>query len=439
MPELSEGSTIAGRYRLLRRLGLGGMGEVWLALMEGAGPFRRRVVLKLVSPDRRGDERIEAMLADEARVLGLLHHPGIVTAIDFVADVALGPLLVLDFVDGPSLRSALKLARKRSLPLPHQLAAYIGAEVARALDFAHRAKDVSGNPLSIVHRDVSPDNVLLTSDGAVLLADFGVARAQGNLEVTNPGGAPKGKRAYMAPEQAAGQPIGPRADIFALGRVIGESIDDEPLPALKAVLDKATAEDPEQRYATAAQLAEALAHACPPPEEPTRAVAAWLLMAAPETLQPRETSPGITPHPGITPQASGAPRSVRARETAPELPLFHSVTARKRPARRVVIATLLALGVVGVPLWAWLKYGDTGRRLVAKVKPPTGELRIVTAPTGAEVYVDGTLRGYAPLLVKLAPGSHQLRVGSPRLERWRAAEIVIEANKPLSREIDLTQ
>src|SRR5436853_2106731 len=158
MPDLAEGATIAGRYRLLRRLGLGGMGEVWLALMEGAGPFRRRVVLKLVSPERRGDDRIESMLADEARVLGLLNHPGIVTALDFVQDGELGPLLVLDYVDGPSLRSALKVARRHSQSLPPQLAAFIGAEVARALDFAHRATDVRGELLQLVHRDVSPDN-----------------------------------------------------------------------------------------------------------------------------------------------------------------------------------------------------------------------------------------------------------------------------------------
>jgi serine/threonine protein kinase len=435
MPELAEGATIAGRYRLLRRLGLGGMGEVWLAMMEGAGTFRRKVVLKLVAPDRRGDERLESMLADEARVLGLLHHPGIVTALDFAEDPHLGPLLVLDYVDGPSLRSALKLAKRRQLGLPHELAAFIGAEVARALDFAHRAADVDGTALHLVHRDVSPDNVLLSSDGAVLLADFGVARATVNSEVTFPGAAPKGKRGYMAPEQAAGRPVGPQADVYSLGRVMAESIDGDPPEALKAVLDKATAAEPADRYASAAALAAALVAACPPPSEATLAVAAWLRQAAPEALQARDTSPGITPVSKPTPHRSGR----TAPEQPPEPPMFSSVTRRKWPAPRFVLTALFFAALLGAPLALWLRFADSGKQNQAKAKPPVGELRVVSAPTGAEIYVDGTLRGYAPLLVKLPPGRHQLRVGAPRLERWRAAEIVIEANKSVSREIDLTE
>lgn len=431
LPELAEGTKIAGRYVLLRRLGIGGMGEVWLAMLEAAAPFRRRVVVKLVSPDRRGDDRIEQMLADEARVLGLLHHQGIVTAVDF-QETDLGPVLVLDYVDGPSLRSALKLARKRGISLPPELAAYIGAEVARALDFAHRASDANGHLLDLVHRDVSPDNVLLSSDGGVLIADFGVARALGNSEVTHPGTAPKGKRGYMAPEQAAGQPIGPGADVYALGKVIAEAIDGEPLPALKAVLDKATAADVKDRYPSAADLAAGLSEACPPPQEPTKVLAAWLLAAAPEALSPRETSPGPTPSRATQPRLGRGPPT-------PEPLLFESVTKRMWPAPIKIVATVAAILIVAIPIGLWISYGEAPRRFVGKLRKPTGELRIVSAPTGAEVYVDGSLRGYAPLLVKVPPGRHQIRVGSPRLERWRAVEVVVEQDKAVSREIDLTE
>ena len=435
MPELEEGTKIAGRYVLLRRLGIGGMGEVWLAMMEAAAPFRRRVVMKLVAPDRRGDDRIEQMLADEARVLGLLHHQGIVTALDFL-ESEVGPVLVLDFVDGPSLRSALKLARKRGVALPQELAAFIGAEVARALDFAHRAPGGDGKPLHLVHRDVSPDNVLLSGEGGVLIADFGVARALGNQEVTNPGGAPKGKRGYMAPEQAAGQAVGPQADVYALGKVVAESIDGPPLPALQAVLDKACAVEPKDRYASAADLAAAFNEACPPPQEPTKVLAAWLLAAAPETLHPRETSPGQTPSRVTLPRAGRA-----SSPPAIEAPLFESVIRTKWPAPMKLVATGLAALVLAVPVVLWLRYAEGTRKLANKVlhREPTGELRLVSAPTGAEVYVDGSLRGYAPILVKLPPGRHQVRVGSPRLERWRAVEVVIEANKAVSREVDLTE
>ena len=139
MSELRQGDRIGGRYVLLERLGLGGMGEVWLADLEGAGAFRRRVVIKMLAPDRRGDKRIACMLADEARLVGLLHHPGIVAAIDYLESEAHGPIFVLEFVDGCSLRSALKISRRRNDLLPEALAAHVGAQVARALHAAHLA------------------------------------------------------------------------------------------------------------------------------------------------------------------------------------------------------------------------------------------------------------------------------------------------------------
>src|SRR5712691_5431702 len=178
MSELRQGDPVGGRYALIERLGLGGMGEVWLAELQGAGAFRRRVVIKVLAPERRGDARIASMLSDEARLVGLLHHPGIVAAIDYIETQSLGPIFVLDFVDGTSLRTALKIARRRNALLPEPLAAQIGAQVARALHAAHTACDRDGRPLNLVHRDISPENVLLSRSGAVYLGDFGVARAR---------------------------------------------------------------------------------------------------------------------------------------------------------------------------------------------------------------------------------------------------------------------
>src|SRR3954467_7199339 len=143
------------------------MGEVWLAELEGAGAFRRRVVLKVLAPERRGDPRVAAMLADEARVVGLLHHPGIVSALDYLETEEHGPIFVLEFVDGASLRTVLKLARRHNAVLPEALAAHIGAQVAHALPAAHNAIGRDGQPLKMVHRDVAPDNVLLSRSGAV--------------------------------------------------------------------------------------------------------------------------------------------------------------------------------------------------------------------------------------------------------------------------------
>src|SRR4051812_37266697 len=155
------------------------MGEVWLAELEGAGAFRRRVVLKVLAPERRGDPRIAAMLADEARVVGALHHPGIVAAIGYLETEEHGPVFVLEFVDGASLRTVLKGARRQNAMLPEALAAHVGVQVAHALHAAHTAIGADGESLGVVHRDVAPDNVLLSRSGAVYLGDFGVARAVG--------------------------------------------------------------------------------------------------------------------------------------------------------------------------------------------------------------------------------------------------------------------
>src|SRR6266851_3613658 len=262
------------------------MGEVWLAELQGAGAFRRRVVIKMLAPERRGDARIACMLADEARLVGLLHHPGIVTAIDYLESETEGPIFVLEFVDGCSLRSALKIARRRNELMPEMLAAHVGAQVARALHAAHTACDSDGHPLHLVHRDISPDNVLLSRSGAVYLGDFGVARARGSAEVSDPAAGPKGKPGYMAPEQATGDPVGPQADVFSLGRVVAEAADIRCGHALRKVLEKATAPKPRHRFQTAAELAAALARVCPPPPDPDGALSEWLHRAAPEALHP---------------------------------------------------------------------------------------------------------------------------------------------------------
>jgi len=196
---LQPGDRIGGRYVLEQRLGLGGMGEVWLAELEGAGAFRRRVVLKMLAPERRGDAPIAAMLADEARVVGALHHPGIVAALDYLETEEHGPVFVLEFVDGASLRTVLKLGRRQNAVMPEVLAAHIGAQVAHALHAAHTALGRDGRPLEVVHRDVAPDNVLLSRAGAVYLGDFGVARAAGSAEIELRDAGPKGKPGYMAP------------------------------------------------------------------------------------------------------------------------------------------------------------------------------------------------------------------------------------------------
>jgi serine/threonine protein kinase len=420
--ELRAGERIGERYTLEQRLGAGGMGEVWLAVLHGAGAFRRRVVLKVLAPERRGDAQLAAMLADEARLVAMLHHPGIVAALDYLETEEHGPVFVLEFVDGASLRSILTLLRRHGTQLPEELAAYVGAQVALALHAAHTAA------MSIIHRDVAPDNVLISRQGAIYLGDFGVASAEGLKEVSDPGAAPKGKRAYMAPEQAQGQPVGPPADVYSLGKVIAEAT--QPGPRLLAVLLKATAELPQERFATAAELAAALHEAVPPPVDPAASLARWLDDNAPEAQVARRTSHGTRSEP---------PPAGRARK-APEL--FKSVPP---PTRRwlKVAALGVALIIVILPL-ALIASAHGGVRFLTTAiagtpSPSHGDLRVTSRPIAAEVYVDGLLRGTTPVTVELPVGKHAVRIGSPRMERWRAADVQIKDGVEHELDIDLTQ
>jgi tRNA A-37 threonylcarbamoyl transferase component Bud32 len=199
-----------GRYRVLRRLGQGGMAEVFEAVAEGAEGFRRRVAIKRVLPEHATDASVRRMFFDEARIAARLHHPGIVAVLDFGLDGD-APFQVLELVDGEDLAAVLR--RVGTLPLG--VALHVGREVANALDCAHRATDDEGRPLGIVHRDVSPSNVLVSREGDVKLGDFGIAFAHERSERTA-AGVVRGKPAYMAPEQLTGGVVDARTDVFGL-------------------------------------------------------------------------------------------------------------------------------------------------------------------------------------------------------------------------------
>jgi serine/threonine protein kinase len=441
MVVLQPGERIGGRYVLERRLGLGGMGEVWLAELEGAGAFRRRVVLKMLAPERRGDARIAAMLADEARVVGALHHPGIVAALDYLETEEHGPVFILEFVDGVSLRTLLKLGRRQNAVMPEVLAAHIGAQVAHALHAAHTALGRDGRPLEVVHRDVAPDNVLLSRAGAVYLGDFGVARTAGSAESAQRDADPKGKRGYMAPEQARGGMVGPPADIFSLGRLIAEAADVDCGPQLRAVVERATADDPRDRFANASEMAAALLHACPPPNDPDRALAEWVRTYAVSAFLPAgSSSPPVTrsePPPAGRPSA-GDPRRLERAE-----PLF---AAMPPPRRRVLkaVAACAALLFLSLPVALLFAAPRRAQRFLQSAitgapRSTHGAIRITARPGEAEVYVDGAFRGMTPALVEVPSGNHSVRVGSVELGRWRGMDVSVKNGIEYHVEVDLSR
>jgi serine/threonine protein kinase len=271
-----------GRYRLLGEIGRGGMGIIYRAVSQGPEGFSRACVIKRIVPHLSSDPGFVRALIGEARLSALVLHPGIVQVYE-LGEVDGEYYLVMEYVDGISLLHAMQRSQHLARPVPPGVAAFLVSELAVALGYAHALKDEEDRPLEIVHRDVSPSNVMLGRAGTVKLLDFGIAHAASHVrDVETRTGALKGKFAYMSPEQAEGLPIDRRSDLFALGVVLWEALTLKRLfygaddmqtlrlvreakvtatgidAQLDAVLQKALARDPQERFASGEDLAAAL-------------------------------------------------------------------------------------------------------------------------------------------------------------------------------------
>jgi serine/threonine protein kinase len=207
------------RYELLDRIGVGGMAEIFRAKAVAAGGFEKPVAIKRILPHLSQDRRFVQLLIAEAKVLSQLRHRNIVQ----IFDVGLGDdgqyFLVMEFVDGTDLGAVQKTLEPRRRRLPLDLVLHIGAEVCEALEHAHKSKGPDGQPMRLVHRDVSPSNVLLSRAGEVKLTDFGIAK---RAEEHTGHGAVRGKFAYISPEQARNEPVDGRSDVFSVGVLLYE-------------------------------------------------------------------------------------------------------------------------------------------------------------------------------------------------------------------------
>ncbi len=207
----------AARYRVLRKIASGGMAEIFLALQLGVEGFQKQVVLKRILPSLAADPSFVRMLVDEAHIASTLNHGNLVQVLD-LRHSGNEYFLVLEYVDGWSLEQVRRRAQKAKLKLPLPLALGMVGALCRALAYVHsRTRD--GRSLGIVHRDVTPQNVLLSVEGEVKLADFGIAKAFGKREKSATG-VIKGKFAYMSPEQAGGEELDHRSDLFSVGTVL---------------------------------------------------------------------------------------------------------------------------------------------------------------------------------------------------------------------------
>jgi eukaryotic-like serine/threonine-protein kinase len=270
-----------GRYELFRRIAKGGMGEIYLARTRGVAGFEKTLIIKTILPHLAEEEEFVTKFLDEGHIVTRLSHGNIVSVFDMGEEDG-EYFMAMEYVPGNDLRAILKVLARQGRTMPVELAIHIAAEVCKGLGYAHRKLDENGQALEIVHRDVSPSNVLVSREGEVKIIDFGIARAAGRLSKTISGRI-QGKFCYMSPEQAAGKNVDGRSDLFSTAVVLYEMLtgirpfegdsDLETLDRVRActfdppsvfnaevdeeldaIICKALARDPQARYDTIDEL-----------------------------------------------------------------------------------------------------------------------------------------------------------------------------------------
>ncbi|MBZ0231333.1 MAG: protein kinase, partial [Deltaproteobacteria bacterium] len=366
MGDVLPPGTRLGRYEIVQRLALGGMAEIYLARMSGLAGFAKHVVLKRILPSHARDAEFVRMFFNEARYAATLDHPNIAHVYDLGEEQGLH-YFTMEYLHGEDCRTLLRelAQRQRILPLEHALTIVVGA--ATGCHFAHELTGDDGKPLGLIHRDVSPSNVVVTYAGAVKLVDFGIAKAT-NLEDVTAVGVTKGKLAYMAPEQCRGESLDRRVDVYALGvllyelatqrRAFAGQNDAQVMwavitgevpppsthlpgfpPALEAIIRRAMDVDRTKRFTTARELAQAV-------EGFARDAGLLLNPAAlgeflERTMGPKlepwrnpESARAKTPQP-VSPLAAGLPADV-----SPDSPTYAPMKTPVGPVARAPTSTV---------------------------------------------------------------------------------------------------
>ena len=360
-----------GRYEVLDELAAGGMARVHLGRLSAEGGFSRVVAIKVLHAQYARDLQFRAMFLDEARLVGRIRHPNVVSTLDVLE--AEGELfLVMDYVHGVPLSHALMRSREMNVPVPVAVAVSIMLDVLEGLHAAHEACAEGGTPLKIVHRDVSPQNIMVGDDGVAHVVDFGVAHAVDRLHRTVPGQI-KGKAAYMAPEQATGEEVDRRVDLYAAAIVLWECLVGQRLfnagtfaatvlqqlqtrpqgpstlragvpTELDEVVLRGLEKWPKQRFDTARKMASALERAAP--RAPKSEVAEWLHQLETEFFSERDallTRIGRGGAPRMLPPDA---ETVRAPAVTPPAMIREAVSSGPPTMSRRVVGVLLAFAVL---------------------------------------------------------------------------------------------
>ena len=462
---------------------MGGMAEIFKAKTFGHGGFENVVVIKRILAHLSENPSFVKMFMDEAKITALLQHGNIVRIYDF-GKIDRNYFIAMECVEGKDVKQVLrKLAERRKL-IPREFAVYIAMEAAKGLDYAHKRTTLQGAPLDIVHRDVSPSNILVSYNGEVKVADFGIVKAANCAETTNEGML-KGKFEYMSPEQAGGKDIDRRSDIFSVGIILWEMLTGRRLfktdselktlekiksgdfeapskmnhtvpPRLDEIVMRALAVDPDDRYADARDLhADLLDFLYPaPPDVTQQSLALYMKDLFTEEVSGErdrmeegtrlaqamhETAASVDLEPDWEEGGSARSQPGKAAVEAQQQP---------PPSRMPLVAAIVLLSVVimiGIGAVAWIYLDQPAQTTPSEMQvqvaaPTTSTIRVKVSPVVGKVYLDGRLYGEQKEVVidKVTPGAeHTLRVEADGYQAYEE-KMTLEAGSTLPVPVVLT-
>jgi len=485
-----------GRYVLVERIASGGMAEVWRGALIGAAGFTRPLAIKRVREDSDADADLMRMLVDEARIASTLSHPNVVAVHD-LGEIDGVFFMAMEYVSGRHLGQLIGQALRAGQPIPRALALYVAREALLGLAHAHTRMGSDGRPLGIVHRDVSPQNIMVGFDGSVRVADFGIAKAERRMTQTE-AGVLKGKYAYMAPEQARAEDVDARADLYAMGVVLWEMLAGQRMysgametlevlkrvagglrpklegvvpdlpPPLVELAEKSLAFSREDRFQTAEAFATALTMelgrlapafgasnvsammralfgAAVDEEQKKLAELDSLARTWSESQLPQWTAQGARMA-GVTPVDAQDVAAVTALQSparsptpAPASPTGGAVRMVGAGAAVMVLAAAVTYAVMRpAPVVAPVSAGAPPKVVAAPGAVAVTQVVVETVPAGAKVTVDGVPQGTAPLTLKLQRGK-AVFVEATHATRKAAGRVITPSGERIMVLLDLPE